>query len=100
MSMKPTIGRRVWYWPHQSETLWQHDQPLDAGIVHVHGDGTVNLDIVDEMGRPLSSPTHNGMTTGYRLTEYAGKAPGFASWMPYQEKVQGMPTVKAVDAGA
>jgi hypothetical protein len=40
------------------------------------------------------------MTTGYRLTEYASKHPGVASWMPYQEKVQGMPTVKAVDAGA
>lgn len=78
--IQPTVGRRVWYWPKKDEkNIADHEQPFDAGIVHVNGDGTVNLDVKNEYGYPLTGKHH------ITLVESPDKAvPGQASWMPYQ----------------
>lgn len=79
-TITPTIGRRLWYWPHESEkTLAGHSQPFDAGICHVNADGTVNLDVKDEMGCPVFDKIN------VTLVEAGTKPqPGQASWMDYQ----------------
>lgn len=89
--IKPTIGRRVWYWPSpqdRGETehppqsrIQQGDrtQPCDAGIVYVHSDRLVNLTVAD----------HNGVM--HQRTSVTLRQPGdetpqgfYAEWMPYQ----------------
>ncbi len=78
--IQPTVGRRVWYWPKKHEKIIaDHDQPFDAGIVHVNKDGTVNLDVKNEYGYPLTGKHHIVLAKKTELAE-----PGQASWMPYQ----------------
>lgn len=85
--IKPTIGRRVWYWPSQADFdsgADSHDpsQPFDAGVVCVNGDRSVNLTITD----------HEGITwfqEGVQLVQPEDTQPsttdgGFAVWMDYQ----------------
>lgn len=89
--IKPTIGRRVWYWPSAHDrgelmyppdsTIRQSDQtqPCDAGIVYVHSDRMVNLTVAD----------HNGVMhqrTSVILRQPGEKEPlgAYAEWMPYQ----------------
>jgi len=89
--IKPTIGRRVWYWPsaqdrdeteHPPQSRIQQgdkSQPCDAGIVYVHSDRLVNLTVAD----------HNGAMharTSVTLVQEGDPIPegGYAQWMPYQ----------------
>jgi hypothetical protein len=76
-TIKPTIGRKVWYWPEQPTMRVNDDrQAFDATIVFVHDDGTVNLAVFDHDGHYLiqhrvelqDEPTRRGIAT----------------WMPYQ----------------
>ena len=86
--IKPTIGRKVWFWPNSSHIgvpaqaqpeSQDPNQAMDATIVFVHGDRCVNLLVVDHTGAtwPVRSvtlqqegdPTIQGM---------------YAQWMPYQ----------------
>ena len=91
--IKPTIGRRVWYWPTTTD-LGQIDrangdpsvmeafdpaQPCDAGIAYVWSDRMVNLTVAD----------HNGNM--HRRCSVILAQPGeerpngaHATWMPYQ----------------
>jgi hypothetical protein len=75
--IKPTIGRKVWYW-HAGKNL---GQPEDATIVYVHTDSRVNLFVIDHDGRSrpeLSvSLIHDDEATldGERHCE----------WMPFQK---------------
>ena len=78
---KPTVGRRVWYWPHESEKSYSHNQPFDAGIAHVNSDGTINVSIISDSGYPLT-PRQNVTLCEQPI----GAAPGDCSWMPYQVK--------------
>lgn len=94
--IKPTIGRKLWYWPSNADRhigldyvpgphnppIVAHDfsQPCDATVVYVHSDNLVNLRVTD----------HNGNTharTSVHLVQ-EGEAPdageAFAEWMPYQ----------------
>lgn len=80
----PTIGRRVWFFPgHQPRIpvdAIDPDQPMDAGIVFVHSDRMVNLDVCDHHGN------HYGIQS-VRLLQEGEDAPTseeFAVWMPYQ----------------
>lgn len=88
--IKPTIGRRVWFWPNGARSVGSgtgdlavidYSKPLDAGIVYVWGDRMVNLDVADHYGN------HHRATSVTLLQE--GEAPpiaGFyATWMPYQQ---------------
>lgn len=82
----PTIGRKVWFRPlgigytdagpvHSLDA----DQPMDATVIHVHQDGTVNLLVVDHMGciHPMR---------GIALRQADDEAPSqpYCEWMPYQ----------------
>lgn len=55
--IKPTVGRKVWYWPSANDKTGpvpmyqQAGQPLDATIIAVHGDRMVNVLVTDTMGR-------------------------------------------------
>lgn len=91
--IKPTIGRRVWYWPspqdrgetehRPSSVIQQGDQSqaCDAGIAYVHSDRLVNLTVAD----------HNGVMhqrTSVTLVQEGDAIPAagrYATWMPYQQ---------------
>lgn len=88
--IKPTIGRRVWYWPSANDLsdrvfdtpmrCIDSAQPFDAGVVYVWGDRMVNLAVTDHQG-----VVH--IRTSVQLRQ-DGDEPrngsGYAEWMPYQ----------------
>jgi len=90
--IKPTIGRRLWYWPSQFDqgalankpsstmTVNPTGQPCDAGVCYVHGDRLVNLVVSDHLGtlhqRHSVTLVQNGETPPANT--------GYATWMPYQ----------------
>jgi hypothetical protein len=87
--IKPTIGRRVWFYPNGTTQLADpkplaiidSSQPLDAGVVFVWSDRMVNLDVTDHYGQHHSA---NSVT----LVQEGDPVPttGFyATWMPYQQ---------------
>ncbi|XVJ69910.1 MAG: hypothetical protein HEQ39_09810 [Rhizobacter sp.] len=90
--IKPTIGRRVWYWPSEFERttdpyasnyIAQNDtaQPLDAGIAYVWSDFMVNLTVADQNGVMHAR-------TSVRLLQPGEPAPvgsAYAEWMSYQQ---------------
>ncbi len=84
--IKPTVGRVVWYHPHNvnnaavamhgdSERQVTHA----AQIVHVWSDTMVNLVVFDSNGVPYS-------VTSALLLQDDNPCPaeGYAEWMPYQ----------------
>ncbi len=95
--IKPTIGRRVWFWPAKNtgEAGFAYNdeaQPCDAGIAYVWSDTMINISVVDQNGVIHSR-------TSVPLIQAGQKAPeqGFyCEWMPYQ---QGQ-AKKAFDEGA
>lgn len=91
----PTVGRKVWFKPGKFRDLphglvllpvnYEDDQPLDATVVYVHDDHTVNLLVVDHVGNQfpfesvhLVQPSDQCCPAGHR-----------AEWMPYQVKQAG-----------
>lgn len=76
--IKPTVGRRVYYKPAQSEKSWTHDQPFDAGILHVWSDTCVNLDVTNEMGKKI-------FKSSCTLAQDREPKEGECYWMPYQQ---------------
>jgi hypothetical protein len=99
-TIKPTIGRKVYFYDPSTSTARQQDmqrysdsQPFDATVVYVWGDTCVNLRITDHAGN-----TH--VRTSVPLRDPAdGDAHGkeyVATWMPFQvgqAKVQVPPAV-------
>ncbi len=81
--IQPTIGRRVWYRPNDSDRTTMNvldDQPLDAGVVYVHNDRLVNLVVTDHVGVVHKRP-------GVKLVQADDEGDsdgGFCEWMPYQ----------------
>jgi hypothetical protein len=75
--IKPTIGRVVWFWPHDAAF---GGQPHVAFIAFVHSDTMVNLAIFDNFGVPYHA------TSVHLRQERDGAAPdeSFCEWMPYQ----------------
>jgi hypothetical protein len=75
--IKPTVGRKVWYWPYAPR---EGDQPFDATICYVHSDRSVNLRVTDVQGasRGLICVT---------LCQPADPRPEqrYCEWMPYQK---------------
>lgn len=88
--IKPTIGRRVWFWPsssyvdrNRSVTMLRGDQPFDAGIVYVHHDRMVNLLVTDHVG-------HVFVVRSVPLLQAGDPSDGksydfYCEWMPYQQ---------------
>lgn len=84
--IKPTVGRKAWYRPSPNDVLgpmpmlYSPDQPLDATIIYVWGDRTVNVLVTDMYGKqfPVSSCT--------LVQEGDPKPDGrYVEWMPYQQ---------------
>lgn len=92
MNIKPTIGRRVWYWPSsfdkgrlqlKPDTIMQTgdaNQACDAGIAYVHSDTMINVTVAD----------HNGnmhKRTSVPLLGFDDPKPqdnAYCTWMDYQ----------------
>lgn len=53
---KPTVGKRLWYWPTQATPLdTAYDltnQPFAAFVTHVNRDGTVDIAYLDRNSSP------------------------------------------------
>lgn len=82
MAITPTVGRKVWYHPHQYERhtdFYDSLQPFDATVVFVHSDGAVNLDVVNELAGRVPSKTQVKLCDTYDDT-----IAGQCGWMPYQ----------------
>lgn len=80
--IKPTIGRRVWYWPNGTTGLslvHGSDQPCDAGICYVWGDRMVNLTVADHGG-----DMHSRTRVQLLQDDDPIPAGAYATWMPYQ----------------
>lgn len=86
----PTVGRKVWYRPDNDDIFGTgHDtvrmevngeDPLDATVIAVWADCSVNLDVCDIDGR------HHFRRRVLLLAEDDDRRQwgGFAEWMPYQ----------------
>lgn len=77
--IKPSIGRIVWYQPHDDEDMVRHDQPHAAIVVSVLDDEHVNLAMFDANG---VARTRGGVFL-FGGEGDRPKAP-FAEWMPFQ----------------
>lgn len=97
MNMKPTVGRRIWYFPCGLDKAGialdprgrnlpmqvNGDEPLDAGIIAVWPDGTVNLAIFDIIGNQHARA--KVFIADEAIAKNVGLVgSGLASWMPYQ----------------
>ena len=81
MSIKPTVGRVVWYRKGTHEDLATiGDQPAAAIITGVWSDTCVNLVVFDANG------DRHGRTSVLLLDENMERPLGtFCEWMPYQK---------------
>ena len=80
--IKPTVGRKVWYWPVGEEHIAQVDKftPCDATVLYAFGDTGVNLMIVDHKGGQHfkhSAYLWQGAVEDRPMSSCA-------TWMPYQ----------------
>jgi len=85
MSINPTVGRIVWFYPSQDdveEGIDYRDQPLVGQIVYVHNTQLVNLHVLDASGNAWKF--EEVLLFQDRFPEgYKGRG---AEWMPYQKK--------------
>ena len=87
--IKPTIGRRIWFWPGQLDLYAARpmrqvspEQPFDAGVVYVHSDTCVNLQVTDHMGGIWFREKVRILQEGDDHDEH--EFLGVAQWMHYQ----------------
>lgn len=80
-SIKPTIGRVVWFWPNPEDCSipTAGDQPLAATVSYVHNDNLVNLSIANVDGE-----VHGRTNVKLRQPDDERPSESFAEWMPYQ----------------
>jgi len=82
--IKPTIGRRVWFYPNGTTGIPANGgepQPHDAGIAYVWNDRLVNLTVAGHDGS-MHARTSVPLLQDDDVTPAAG---GYATWMPYQK---------------
>ena len=86
--IKPTIGRKVWFWLNNSAIGSPHsyqpssldaNQAMDATVVFVHSDRCVNLLVIDHAGYSHVVQNCRLHHTGDDMTD--GK---YCEWMPFQ----------------
>lgn len=85
-SIKPTIGRKVWFYQGAgcgSGGYFNKQQPFDATVIYIRSDGVVDLSVVD----------HGGERRVFQNIELYDPQPddrhgrvdrSYATWMPYQ----------------
>ena len=81
--IKPTVGRRLWFWPGDTAGRYNtlsHDQPFDAGVLYVHSDTEVNLLVTDHTGFTFRAENTQLVQEG----EERPTGP-HATWMPFQQ---------------
>jgi hypothetical protein len=86
MSQAPTVGRKVWYRPNETDLLemktFNHEDPLDATVVAVLSPQVVNLVVFDAQGF-----SHRRIAVLLKQEDAAMQAAAgtaFCEWMPYQ----------------
>lgn len=84
--IKPSIGRRVWFYPSVA-TLTSRgmrcndaDQAMDAGVCYVYHDRMVNVSVTDHMGTVHAITSVTLIQPGDDIPE--GR--DHCTWMPYQ----------------
>ena len=85
--IKPTIGRKVWFWPNGATSVemakplavLSPTQALDATITYVWSDVMVNLLVLDHYGNP-----HRATSVKLLQDEPAPAHGAYCEWMPYQ----------------
>ena len=87
--IKPTIGRKVWFQPNGINVIENRvvqefaDQPMDATVICVWGDRSVNLRVTDHAGF-----THRAASVA--LLQEDDEPPEvntpYCMWMPFQIK--------------
>lgn len=95
-SIKPTIGRVIWFTPSSSlmPGVDHRDQHLQGNIVYVHSDTHINVGGFDARGAPYAAINVPLIQEG----EARPEGGHFAEWMPYQKAVasgQQQPVVHA-----
>jgi hypothetical protein len=81
--IRPTVGRKVWYRPgpqdRHSHMQWIEGEPLDATILAVHGDRSINAQVLDINGTPF-------IRRSWPLVQQGDDIPdgSYFEWMPYQ----------------
>ena len=89
----PTVGRKVWYRPSAFDKTGVgamnsiNGQPLDATVLAVWGDRTVNVLVLDITGRPFTKTSVALLQEGDEPPKNAEGADigGYVEWMPYQQ---------------
>lgn len=89
--IKPTVGRKVWFCPSE-QTIADHDlvtlpnpedqsklQPLDATVIGVHSDTSVNLFVIDSDGSTICF-----QEVELLQDDMSPNDEDYAMWMPYQ----------------
>lgn len=86
--IKPTVGRKVWFQPNGINVINNHvvaelaDQPMDATVVCVWDDRSVNLRLTDHVG-------HTHRAANVMLLQEDDEPPEtntpYCMWMPYQQ---------------
>ncbi len=83
--IKPTIGRQVWYYAGSVPDISSQalsDQPFAATVVHVNEDETINVLVLDHIGK---SHFVSGCPLVQNLTSCDINAVcAYCTWMPYQ----------------
>lgn len=81
-TIKPTVGRVLWYHPRSSEPMVRHDsQPCMALLCWPNGETAVNLLVIDHFGTPWPVQDVELIQEG----DAVPTAGGYAEWMPYQQ---------------
>lgn len=96
----PTIGRKIWFWPNQTNTacytVLDAAQAFDASVVFVAADDRVHIAFFDHTGVPFIRHDVPILQDDKPLP--AGTC--YCAWMPYQQSAVGvapMAVKKAAD---
>jgi len=80
----PSVGRRVHFYPnaeHQALLgVFDPSQPCDAGVLYVHNERSVNLEVTGPSGTKLALQ-HVQLA---QENDAIAEGDSYAAWMPYQ----------------
>lgn len=85
MTIKPTIGRKIWFHPNGASFMNgavlnnYGPSPMDATVVYVWDDRMVNLHVIDHSGIP-----HAVQSVPLRQPEDPVPFSQYCEWMPFQ----------------
>jgi hypothetical protein len=88
-AIQPTVGRVVWFFPHETDDLHrfgsvQDKEPLAAHVAKVWNDTLVNLMVIDPDGNPTNR-TSVYLVPSDHPSDAPAPASSYATWMPFQK---------------